>query len=91
MKKFLAILMAIAMVFSLAACGAGGTGDKPEAKLKVGFIFFTMKTQLMTLTSSRRQRLLVRRQVRNMFRKSTFPRATNATRLPLTLSTRAAQ
>ena len=41
MKKILAILMAIAMVFSFAACGTkkdDGNGDA-EKKLKVGFIF----------------------------------------------------
>lgn len=40
MKKILAILMAIAMVFSFAACGTKKDGgDDTEKKLKVGFIF----------------------------------------------------
>ncbi len=40
MKKILAILMAIAMVFSFAACGTKkDSGDDTAAKLKVGFIF----------------------------------------------------
>ncbi len=40
MKKILAILMAIAMVFSFAACGTkNDSGDDTEKKLKVGFIF----------------------------------------------------
>ena len=39
MKKILAILMAIAMVFSFAACGTKKDGGETEKKLKVGFIF----------------------------------------------------
>ena len=40
MKKILAILMAIAMVFSFAACGTKKDGgNDTEKKLKVGFIF----------------------------------------------------
>ncbi len=39
MKKILAILMAIAMVFSFAACGTKKDGGDTEKKLKVGFIF----------------------------------------------------
>ncbi len=35
MKKLLALLLAVAMIFSLAACGGGETAEK----LKVGFIF----------------------------------------------------
>ncbi len=35
MKKILALILAMVMVFSLAACGGGADGDK----LKVGFIF----------------------------------------------------
>ena len=37
MKKLLALILAVAMMFTLAACG--GTGDKETADLKVGFIF----------------------------------------------------
>ena len=36
MKKLLALLLAVAMLFSLAACGGG---KEPADKLKVGFIF----------------------------------------------------
>ena len=39
MKKILAILMAIAMVFSFAACGTKKDNGDTEKKLKVGFIF----------------------------------------------------
>ena len=39
MKKSLAILMAIAMVFSFAACGTKKDNGDTEKKLKVGFIF----------------------------------------------------
>ncbi|MDD7614007.1 MAG: BMP family ABC transporter substrate-binding protein [Clostridiaceae bacterium] len=39
MKKIFAILMAIAMVFSFAACGTKKDGGETEKKLKVGFIF----------------------------------------------------
>lgn len=40
MKKFLAILLAIVMVFSLAACGTKTDGDDANVKaVKVGFIF----------------------------------------------------
>ena len=39
MKKILAILMAIAMAFSFAACGTKKDSNDTEKKLKVGFIF----------------------------------------------------
>lgn len=42
MKKILAIVMALVMVFSLAACGSksgGDTKEPAETKIKVGFIF----------------------------------------------------
>ncbi len=38
MKKILAVLLALVMVLSFAACG-GNTEKEPEAALKVGFIF----------------------------------------------------
>ena len=37
MKKLISALLAVAMLFSLAACGAGE--DKKSDDLKVGFIF----------------------------------------------------
>ncbi len=40
MKKLLALLLALAMIFTLAACGGSDKTDSAEAKdLKVGFIF----------------------------------------------------
>ena len=38
MKKILALLLSVLMLFSLVACG-GGNGDEPADDLKVGFIF----------------------------------------------------
>ncbi len=39
MKKILALVLALAMVLSFAACGGSTSGDKKGSKLKVGFIF----------------------------------------------------
>ena len=47
MKKFLAVLLALAMVFALAACGSGqqtpestaAASDNGASNIKVGFIF----------------------------------------------------
>ncbi len=39
MKKILALVLALAMVLSFAACGSSTSGDKKGSKLKVGFIF----------------------------------------------------
>ncbi len=38
LKKVFALVLAMAMIFALAACGGNG-GDKDEKKLKVGFIY----------------------------------------------------
>ncbi len=38
LKKIFALVLAMAMVFALAACG-GNTGDDDAEKMKVGFIF----------------------------------------------------
>ncbi len=39
MKKILALLLAVVMVFALAACGGNGDKDDNNADFKVGFIF----------------------------------------------------
>ncbi len=39
MKKILALILAVLMMFSLVACGEGGGEQKEEEAMKVGFIF----------------------------------------------------
>ena len=39
MKKLLALILALALVFTLVGCGAANSGDADKKDLKVGFIF----------------------------------------------------
>ena len=38
MKKLLALVLALALVFTLVGCGAANSGDADKKDLKVGFI-----------------------------------------------------